>query len=157
MSHAAAGHEAGDGDSHAPKGASGNSITGMVLAVALVLILAFFANKCTSSEGGNGQGKTQAVAPSVMMVPEIERTPVQFEKEYGKIQFVPSGIASIQFEKATQPYCAINKAGKEECGKAGQDVSDPFGVSEANTEFRFRSTNGESGSLEIRTQRRIIQ
>lgn len=76
---------------------------------------------------------------------------VNFSGEYGEIVYLPSGSMAA-FLDATEPYCSINRDNHEECGEKGQDISTKMGDTDANTELRFKSSNGKHGTLKIRVR-----
>lgn len=78
-----------------------------------------------------------------------EYVEVNFSGEYGDIVYLPAG-SMFAFLNATEPYCCMNADGHTECGEISQDVSTQMGENNANTQLRFKSSNGQNGSLKIR-------
>jgi hypothetical protein len=76
-----------------------------------------------------------------------ERKTVYFTGEYNEVTYLPAG-RGLSFENSSEPYCIKNKH-DEVCGEKGEDVGPKIPNSNANTELRFKSSNGNSGHIVI--------
>jgi len=128
------------------------TITKILLAgVIFFFFVIFFFRSCQSSIESRREekkAKTSALSPNPS---EYSYQTIEYNSEYGNEIYL-STMTRFSFINATEPYCCINKGGHEECGNAGQDISTEMGSSGNNTVLKFKSSNGKSGKLTLRTR-----
>lgn len=123
----------------------GSDFIGLLLII-VVICAAIADSTCSKKNEYSKNRTTKAFA--------YEYRTVNYSSEYGQIIYLDSESMAA-FLQASTPYCCINKANHYECGKEGEDISSQMGDSSSNTELRFKSSNGKSGSLTIRIRPKV--
>lgn len=77
---------------------------------------------------------------------------VKLYPEYKETTYFETGMG-MSFSEATEPYDVTNKNGEIAHGERGQDASPQLINSNANTELKFKSSNGKEGYIIVKLYR----